>query len=334
MVKLPSSHRYSPSLNLSHSAYTEPVKGVALSAFKEMLQKYLVDKLGSRAVTAANVVVLRDRLLDAADTDKDGKVGLAEAKSLWALLQSHDFFITLLFQDSDQIPKLRGFCGAAFVVDDVPIKRLYRRPASSKGVDASIVRDDDAASTTTLLSSPLDLLFPRRHFWGLPSWPNRAKVGVGVLEFISHIHAHDYAGSFFLCGTDETNVGYSVKHDVKFHSLSAILSKEMLARTMTPRNCEVSSDCRLSDHCTTMCDESARKCTGELVRPNLHLGCRILREYLLYDAPEDLVAEMKRLFARCEDLETKNDQVDVAPTLLLNEIKNLLWKRISNSANV
>ena len=107
---------------------------------------------------------------------------------------------------------------------------------------------------------------------------------------------------------------------------------------LTVRSCDAAKDCRFSAHCTTMCDESARKCTAELVRPNLHLGCRVLKEYLLYDVPDDggvdLDAELRRLFARCEVLENKNDQVDVTPTLLLNEIKSLLWKRISNSANV
>ena len=286
-------------------------------------------------MTPANVILLRDRLLDAADADKDGKVSLAEAKSIWALLQSHDFFVTLLFQDSDQIPRLRGFCGAAFVVDDVPIKRLYRSPAatsvSAVGDSAS---DSSSSSSSSSFFSPLDLLFPQRHFWGLPAWPHRAKVGVGVLEFISHIHAHDYAGSFFLCETDESNVGYSVKHDAKFHALTGLYSKEMLARAMTSRSCRQSNDCRLSTHCTTMCDESAGKCTAELARPNLHLGCRILRDYLLYDAPADLTEELKRLFTKCDVLETKNDGVDVAPILLLNEIKSLLWKRISNTANV
>jgi len=307
LIKLPSSHRYSPSMNLSLSAYSEPVKGVSLVAFKGTLHAYLVAQLGQKAVTPANVILLRDRLLDAADADKDGKVSLAEAKSIWALLQSHDFFVTLLFQDSDQIPRLRGFCGAAFVVDDVPVKRLYRPPAASVAGGPNAASESSSSSSSSSFSfSPLDLLFPQRHFWGLPSWPDRAKVGVGVLEFISHIHAHDYAGSFFLCGTDASNVGYSVKHDAKFHALTGLLSKEMLARLMTSRGCRRSAeDCRLSAHCTTMCDESAGKCTAELARPNLHLGCRILRDYLLYDAPEDLRGELKRLFAKCDVLERK-----------------------------
>ena len=90
----------------------------------------------------------------------------------------------------------------------------------------------------------------------------------------------------------------------------------------------------MSDHCTTMCDENARRCTGELARPNLHLGCRILKDYLLYDAPLDLEAELRRLFSRCEVLEARSDAVDIRPTLLLNEMKSLLWKRISNNVNV
>ena len=338
VIKMPASHRYSPSPNLTLSAYSEPVKGDAMTAFKGMILQSLVDKLGRKVASPASLATLRDRLLDAADADKDGKVGLAEAKTIWALLRSHEFFVTFLFQDSDQIPRLRGFCGAAYAVDAVPVRRLYRRrdPALRGAPDEPV--DDDAAaadlsSSSSSFTSPLDLLFPQRHLWGLPSWPNRARVGVGVLEFVSHIHAHDLAGSFFLCGTDETNVGYSAKHDAKFLALSSVLSKEMLTRSLTPRSCVAAQDCRLSAHCTTMCDESAGKCTGELVRPNLHLGCRILKEYLLYDAPDDLVGEMNRLFARCRVLESKNDQVDVGPTLLLNEIKSLLWKRISNTVN-
>ena len=203
-----------------------------MSAFKEMLLDYLVVKLGKKASSSAGTLAaLRDRLLDAADVDKDGKVSLAEAKTIWALLRDHDFFVTFLFQDSDQIPRLRGFCGAAFAVDDVPVTRLFRRRSDASYAKEEEIEDDKTKSSSSSIFSPLDLLFPQRHLWGLPSWPDRAKVGVGVLEFISHIHAHDYAGSFFLCGTDESNIGFSAKHDAKFLALSSVLSKEMLSKT-------------------------------------------------------------------------------------------------------
>jgi len=300
--------------------YNHPLQGDTTTAFERSLTEYLISKFGGSAaplshpVTTINIKALRNRLLNTADTNGDGKVSLAEAKTLWALLRSQEFFVTWLFQDSDQVPRLHGFCGGAFLIEDIPVRHLLKRPKSP---------------------SVMDRIFPRRYLWALPSWANRAKIGVGVLEFVAHIDAHDTAGPFFLCGTDETNIGYNHNHDAKFSgNLSMVYSKEMLAHALTSRPCTKATDCRISDHCTSMCDETSHKCTARMTKPNLHLGCHILEEYITEDAPSDSKAELKKLFDRCRNLEPKSDGVDVAPMLLLNELKAFLWKRISNDASV
>ena len=182
----------------------------------------------------------------------------------------------------------------------------------------------------TELYRPDDGSFTRYWFWShqLPAWSARAKVVLGLLEFTMEVYQHGTDGSFYMCNIDSTNIGFTKTYDVKLLDTSKLLSHQDLMAFVSGKTCTTSADCTYTPHCTTKCDARAHTCTTELEQPNLHLVCRIVRPYILKNAPPDLHGSLLRIFARCSELSAYLSGVEMQHSLVLNDFKSLLWKVI------
>ena len=234
---------------------------------------------------------------------------MAEAKTIWALLNINDFFVAVIFKDNEHIPSLRGFCGDMFALENVDYQYLYwKDPKSITGK-----------------------LFPNAYQWGFPAWTNRAKVVVGLLEFTLDVMQHESFGSFYYCDLNERNIGHSRKFDVKLLQLNGIVSQRELDHFMKTRECQSDKDCQHTAHCSTVCDIKSSHCTSELQHPNLQLLCRILEPYIMRDLPEDLKVDVVKVLDRCSHLTAHSKNLPLEQSLVLTEFKSLLWRKISDS---
>ena len=230
------------------------------------------------------------------------QLSLAEAKTIWSLLQQNEFFVAVIFRAESHIPSVVDFCGAIYRTEYVNYTKLYE---------------------------PDNIAMHRRWFGPrFPKWAARAKVVLGLLEFTMEAYQHGSDGSFYMCSTNSTNVGFTDAHDVKLLDTSKLLSHQDLRAFVGGKTCATSADCSYTPHCTTKCDTRAHTCTAELERPNLHLVCRIARPYILKNAPSDLHGSLLRILARCSELSAHLTGVELQHSLVLNDFKSLLWKAI------
>ena len=176
----------------------------------------------------------------------------------------------------------------------------------------------------------LRFILPNTYKWGFPKWVDRGKIAVGFLEFALEIYQHQSDGSFYLCNMNETNVGYSYHHDFLTEDFTDVLPRSMLQSYMHDVRCTTHDQCRYTKHCTTVCDKDNRKCTGDLVEPNLSLVCGILSPYLLPDIPKVIRADFLNMVFRCSQLRTNSPDFDVQHSLIINDLKSLLWRHISS----
>ena len=139
-----------------------------------------------------------------------------------------------------------------------------------------------------------------------------------------------FAGtSFYFCDMTEANSGYNSNYDVKIMEASKILASQELKTQLKDKKCESEKDCVHSEHCTTLCDKKTHSCGEDILRPNLHLVCRMIVEYILEDSPEDVYRELVGLLDRCDKLSyLNNTNTDIEHSLVLNDLKSLLWKEM------
>ena len=228
---------------------------------------------------------------------------------MWSLVQHEEVFKLLLFPNSEYIQQLQGHCGDLYAVEDVEYQYLYRKPESA------IVK----------------FLFPHSYTWWFPPWVMRAKIVVGLLEFTLDAYQHGSLGTFYMCNMDETNIGYTRRGDVKIMNMDWILSKKDLLDVMGKKSCRNSSDCAYTSHCTTMCNPETQQCTAELVKPNLSMVCGLIKPYIIKGVPRIIMGDLLHILDKCGELEYGQDKLELNHSLILNDLKLLLWKQISNS---
>jgi len=172
------------------------------------------------------------------------------------------------------------------------------------------------------------LLFRGLFSWTFPRWTDRGKVAVGLLEFTLDIYQHHSDGSFYLCDTNETNVGFTKKFDFLMHDMSGVLPQKTLESLLQDLKCTRNKQCSYTEHCRTICNVDEGRCTGQLVRPNLSLICDILKPYLLPNMPKVIRADFLNLIARCVKLWTMAPDFEVQHSLIINDLRSLLWRHI------
>lgn len=261
----------------------------------------------------SNLQDLVSLVLGVADFNRDGETSLSEARSCWALLQLNDFLLTLVLQGREHTPRLLGFCGDLYVVEKVPYAPLY-------GVR---------------LPWPLDVWLPGRvrrglDQWATPSWPRRAKISIGLLELVEDVF-HGPFGSFLMCDTGVGRFGYTERHDLKLLDARGVVPEAEFHAVMRERRCQLDQDCVYGADCVTSCDLTKHRCTTEVTRPNLAKVCGTLRDYLLHRAPSELRDELEKHLDACMALGGNSEQMEMEHSLILNNLKTLLWKKISHT---
>uniref|UniRef100_A0A667XR35 Divergent protein kinase domain 1A n=1 Tax=Myripristis murdjan TaxID=586833 RepID=A0A667XR35_9TELE len=291
-------------------AFNKPTKGTSVEKFKEMI---LVFSLQAKVGDQANLPDLATVVLSIADANKDGHISLPEARSMWALLQLNEFLLALVLQDREHTPKLLGFCGDLYVVEKVPYSPLY-------GISLPWVIE---------LWIPAGL---RRSMdqWFTPSWPRKAKISIALLELVEDIF-HGTFGSFLMCDVSATNFGYNDRHDLKVLDARYIVPEASFQEGMRERRCDVDEDCLYGVDCHTSCDLTKHRCTPEVTRPNLAKACSALKDYILRGAPSDMSEELEKQLYACIALKGSAEQMEIEHSLILNNLKTLLWKKISHT---
>ncbi len=216
-------------------------------------------------------------------------------------------------QDKEHAPRLLGFCGDLYVTEHVAHSALFR------------------------LEVPgwLQPVFPEAlgvalNQWLAPAWPRRARITIGLLEFVEEVF-HGAYGSFYICDTSPRRVGYNVKYDFKMADLQSIASEATIKGFLRGRTCEANADCTYGRDCMATCDRLARQCNVEVVQPNLAKVCALLQDFLLFGAPSDLREDLEKQLRTCVTLSGLASQMEVHHSLVLNNLKTLLWKKISNT---
>lgn len=289
--------------------FDKPTRGTSIKEFREMTLNFLKANLGD----LPSLPALVGQVLLMADFNKDSHVSLAEAKSVWALLQRNEFLLLLSLQEKEHASRLLGCCGDLYLTEGVP-------------------HGSWPGATLSPLLRPL--LPPALHRamqqWFGPAWPWRAKIAIGLLEFVEELF-HGAYGTFYMCETTLANVGYTATYDFKMADLQQVVPEATVQRFLHGRRCEQSADCTYGRDCRAPCDRLMRQCKGDLIQPNLAKVCELLRDYLLPGAPPDLREELGKQLRTCTTLSGLASQVEAHHSLVLSHLKTLLWKEISNT---
>ncbi|XP_041704532.1 divergent protein kinase domain 1A-like isoform X2 [Coregonus clupeaformis] len=305
--------RYDPGAEMEHrkeaSHFNKPTKGTSVEKFREIVLSHLKTKVGEQA----NLQDLVSLVLFVADYNKDGLISLPEARSMWALLQLNEFLLAVVLQDREHAPRLLGFCGDLYVMEKVPYAPLY-------GISLPWV---------------VELWIPagvRRSMdqWFTPSWPRKAKISIGLLELVEDVF-HGTFGSFLMCDVSAAGFGYNDRHDLKVMDAHHIVPEATFQEAMRERRCDMDEDCLYGVDCRTSCDLTKHRCTPEVTRPNLAKACGSLKDYLLRGAPSDIQDELEKQLYACIALKGSAEQMEMEHSLILNNLKTLLWKKISHT---
>ncbi|XP_051989603.1 divergent protein kinase domain 1A [Xyrauchen texanus] len=289
--------------------FDKPTRGTSVEKFKKMVASHLKTKVGQQA----NLSSLVTLILSVADSNKDGHISLPEAKTAWALLQLNEVLLAVVLQDREHTPRLLGFCGDLYVVERVPHAPLF-------GLS---------------LPWPMELWIPtgmRQSMdqWFTPSWPRKAKIFIGLLELIEDIF-HGTFGSFLMCDMSASTFGYTDRHDLRLVDGRRVVAEEAFKQAMILQRCEKDEDCVYSVDCRTSCNRAEHHCMAEVAQPNLARACRALKDYLLRGVPFHLQEELEKQLYSCMALKGSAEQMEMEHSLILNNLKTLLWKQISHT---
>uniref|UniRef100_A0A665WH30 FAM69 N-terminal domain-containing protein n=1 Tax=Echeneis naucrates TaxID=173247 RepID=A0A665WH30_ECHNA len=290
-------------------AFNKPIRGTSVEKFREMILNHLKAKVGDQA----NLANLATQVLSIADANKDGHISLPEARSTWALLQLNEFLLALVLQDREHTPKLLGFCGDLYVMEKVPHSPLF-------GISLPWIIE---VWIPTGLRRRMDQLFT-------PSWPHKAKISIGLLELVEDVF-HGTFGSFLMCDVRATSFGYNDRHDLKVMDAQYIVPEAIFQEDIRQQRCDVDEDCLYGADCLTSCDLTKHRCTPEVTRPNLAKACEALKDYILRGAPSDVREELEKQLYACIALKGSTEHMEIEHSLILNNLKTLLWKKISHT---
>ncbi|XP_035377444.1 divergent protein kinase domain 1B [Electrophorus electricus] len=298
-----------PGLTRPVGLYDKPARGTSMDEFREMLHSFLKDSLGEQSSLGSLV----SRVVSLADVNLDGRVSLAEAKAAWALLHVDEFVLLLALQDKEHAPLLLGHCGHLYVTERVAHAALFTlevpawaRPMVPEAAARALNR------------------------WLAPAWPHRVRIAIGLLEFVEEAF-HGAYGSLYMCDGGARAVGYSTSYDCKLADLGGMASEAAVRAFLRGRACRGSDDCTFGRDCSATCDRLARRCNTEVVRPNLAKACALLADFLLFGAPSDLRDDLERQLRTCATLSGLASQMEVHHSLVLSNLKTLLWKEISDT---
>ncbi|XP_060065791.1 divergent protein kinase domain 1B-like [Ylistrum balloti] len=274
--------------------------------FHHLLERFIISRLGPVDVTE-----LIERIYNFADASHDGKLNFGEANSIWELIHIHEFFILFLFQGDATFPVINATCGSLYTYDKAFIPALYDK--KNKGF--------------------LDRIFSNTYRWSLPRWDKRVNVAVGLLENVASLSERGNA-QFHMCNVNPTKYGYTEKFEAKLTYFEDIVSQNQFELEVKGQPCFRDRDCFHGD-CVMECDTTTGTCTGVLKQPTLVQMCKIIEEYLVFDAPSEVKAALKVLLSKCKALTSSQEKAQdptyaVQYNLLLDELSKFLWDQIKS----
>ena len=170
----------------------------------------------------------------------DGILTYHEMWYCFTLLESDEFLLSVLLQDTHSIPNLYGTCGSVFGVEHVPGELLETL--------SRLLRDER-------------------------SWTTKAKLGLALLDMIERLDKTPY-GTLYLCdvqfanfGVHELDSGYLVKPiDVDIAWLTAQMKQVMVDGSRV--KCKSDDDCHFIS-CLSKCNAETHYCEPHFYSNNL-----------------------------------------------------------------
>ncbi|XP_054769992.1 divergent protein kinase domain 1A-like [Lytechinus pictus] len=281
--------------------YQRPADGSSMEDLRHMLSAFLKLRLGE-----GDFGQFQTKIFDVADINNDGKVSLAEAKTLWGLLRGNDFLLLMALSKSEVIPKLEGFCGDIYVTEGVQVYDIYGPNQIHPGMLGSFFSGD------TL------------------SWAQGAHIVLGVIEFVEEI-IDNPLGNFLMCSVTPRSIGYTRKHDAKLLNLQDISPEVKVEGELKERMCQTDIDCIYGSNCQSPCDMASHKCQSEVTYPNLYKMCQLLEPVLFNGIPAEIKDKLRLAIDRCKGLRHSGRKMDMEHSLVINDIKGVIWRQISDS---
>ncbi|XP_036367642.1 divergent protein kinase domain 1A isoform X2 [Octopus sinensis] len=286
--------------NVLDTVLLEPWEGIKQDQFTRMIDKYLKEQLGPGDYTTT-----LHKILNFGDFNSNGLLTYGEARSLWSLLQHREFLLLLLFQDNDTFPRINGTCGSIYAVEHVANNKLFNMKSNSW----------------------LSIFLSDAYHWQFPVWKKRAKMSIGMIEFMMDIFEKNGV-NYYMCNILPTSFGYTPRYDIKIIDILSVVSKHHLKTEMSNRSCYTDDDCTFSHNCKTQCNQELRKCSSDLVVPNLKILCDLLMDYLMYGAPNHITVDLERLLHQCQSLDNRQFSAEMDHAVLLNDLQLFIWSQI------
>ncbi|KAK3087364.1 hypothetical protein FSP39_005048, partial [Pinctada imbricata] len=284
---------------------------ISVSEFDSQLRNLLHSKLGP--IDSDEIV---ERIYQFADFSHDGEVSFGEANSIWKLLNNHEFFLIFLFKDNLVFPFLNGTCGGLYAYEYIGRRSLFN------------------SENKTFLN----YFFTNPYRWTLPDWEKRANIAVGLLEY-GTTTSEIYNVKFLMCDLVATRFGHTEFYEPKLLTYDHIQSEYAVSEILKQKKCRYDSDCIFKRHCESTCNVSTGYCSPNLKLPSLMAICKLVREYLAFDAPEKIRDQLDSLLSQCVriseriqlTLEESQRQYNIVRyNIVIGSIQELLWDQIEN----
>ncbi|CAF1169991.1 unnamed protein product [Adineta steineri] len=268
-----------------------------------------------KIIALDNPEILIDALMSFADFNKDGKISLSEARSIWSLVQIDEFIYTILLSDKAYTPKIVGTCGHIFALEKV--------------VNPDLPFDDKKE----LFSSS-----------ERPNWYQRVRLAIGILEYFSDTwHHQDTDQHLYLCQPLIKSFGYDKDYESKMLKLNHIVSSKSIISRL-PNQCHTNKDCLYDSYCHASCNMSTNTCQMKgFNRDSLGELCSLISSLVVPEANSTFLTNFNVLIRQCQQIVTDessfdNDYIDltslqIRKTLILQNLKNLLWANIEYQMN-
>ncbi|KAJ8039511.1 Protein FAM69A [Holothuria leucospilota] len=271
--------------------YLTPESNTTIESLQMKILSNLQIRFGRKQFDSLVLSILR-----VGDHDRDGGISLPEARSVWALLKSNDFLMTIALAENDQVPDLLGYCGNIFLTDRLSSDNLH-----------------DIMSGWGLFSS-------------VP-WVKRVLLTVSLLEFVEDIQDLS-VGNLLLCSISDSGIGMTVGNEVSFYNLEWFRTEADIARDLKYRSCTTHSDCTYGSSCYAQCI-SEGVCVNSGVRTNLKNACELVDKFVQNGSPRSFLPKLESLLARCKTLDQNRKDFHLEHSLILSDLKNSLWEQIN-----
>ena len=167
-----------------------------------------------------------------------------DMEGLWLLLQRDEFFKFQLLKNSTHIPKVMGFCGQFYAVEQV--KTL----------------DEIALSPFKVRTT----------------WREKVRLTIQLLEF-QHELRNSQLGPLHHCDVQSSNFGLTANQKLVALDLDTVFTTSQLMDYLEQPSCTEDKHCDFFD-CMSACNKSVGKCTRKILTNNLQV-LRIVIELVL-----------------------------------------------------